>query len=180
MGLALPLYLVTIASQNVPGAAVISSYGFHVPWRGALTVTGLGTVAGAAAGGHGVNLAAITAALGAGEEAHRDPAQRWRATAVAGWVYALLALCASALTMMATHARPGLLETVAGLALLSTLATSVSAATSEPAGRIPAAAAFLVAASGITALGIGAAFWALVAGLALWWVSVTLLKVQGA
>ena len=172
VGLALPLYLVTMASQNVPGAAVISSYGYRVPWRGALTVTGLGTVAGAAAGGHGVNLAAITAALGAGEEAHRDPAQRWRATAVAGWVYTLLALCASALTVMATHARPGLLETVAGLALLSTLAASVSAATSQPTARIPAAAAFLVAASGITALGIGAAFWALVAGLVLWWVFV--------
>lgn len=168
LGLALPLYLVTMASQNVPGAAVISSYGYQVPWRSALTVTGLGTVAGAALGGHAVNLAAITAALGASPEAHRDPQQRWRATATAGWVYLGLGLCASALVVMAAQARPGMLETVAGLALLSTLGTSLQAATAQHETRIPAVATFLIAASGVSVLGIGAAFWALLAGLLLW------------
>lgn len=167
LGLAVPLYLVTMASQNVPGAAVISSYGFTVPWRTSLAVTGAGTAAGALLGGHAINLAAITAGLAASPEAHANPKQRWKATATAGWLYVGLALGASALVVMASYARPGMLETVAGLALLGILGASLQAATAQPKARIPAVATFLVAASGVTALGIGAAFWALLTGLVL-------------
>lgn len=167
LGLAVPLYLVTMASQNVPGAAVISSYGYTVPWRSSLAVTGAGTAAGAVIGGHAINLAAITAGLAASPEAHADPRQRWKATATAGWIYVGLALGASALVVMASYARPGMLETVAGLALLGTLGASLQAATAQPEARIPTVATFLVAASGVTALGIGAAFWALLIGLVL-------------
>ncbi|WP_147107893.1 benzoate/H(+) symporter BenE family transporter [Nesterenkonia populi] len=168
LGIALPLYLVTMASQNVPGAAVISSYGYKVPWRSSLGVTGAGTLLGSFFGGHGINLAAITAAMGASSEAHEDPSQRWRATWAAGWTYLVLAGLAAALVLLAAQARPGLLETVAGLALLTTLGAAMSAATAEARGRVPAAATFLIAASGVTVLGIGAAFWALLGGLVLW------------
>lgn len=168
LGVALPLYLVTMAAQNVPGAAVIGSFGYPVPWRPSLVVTGLGTVAGAAAGGHAINLAAITAALAAAPEAHRDPAQRWRATVAAGWTYLVLALVAGALALVISAARPGIVEAVAGLALLGTLGSALAAATEDLQGRVPAAVTFVVAASGTTLFGIGAAFWALVAGLAAW------------
>lgn len=168
LGLALPLYLVTMASQNVPGAAVIGSFGYAVPWRRALGVTGLGTVAGAAAGGHGINLAAITAALAASPDAHRDPAQRWRATAAAGWAYLVLAALTATLVLLISAARPGILEAVAGLALLGTLGSALAGATEDAQARIPAALTFLVAASGTTLLGVGAAFWALVGGVVAW------------
>ncbi|MFL6061515.1 MAG: benzoate/H(+) symporter BenE family transporter, partial [Marmoricola sp.] len=91
IGLAVPLYVVTMASQNVPGVAVLASFGYRVPWREAMTVTGLGTLAGATAGGHAVNLAAITAAMAASPEAHPDKERRWIAAYTAGWTYLVLA-----------------------------------------------------------------------------------------
>lgn len=171
LGIALPLYVVTMASQNVPGAAVMASYGYRVPWRASMTVTGLGTLAGATAGGHAVNLAAITAALTAEPSVHPDPGQRWRATRAAAATYLLLAVLATAITSAATSAPPGLLETVAGLALLATLGSSLSAAAERPEGRVAATVTFVVAASGVSILGVGAAFWALVAGLVVWTVT---------
>ncbi|UMG92770.1 benzoate/H(+) symporter BenE family transporter [Nocardioides sp. TF02-7] len=168
LGLALPLYLVTMASQNVPGAAVLSSFGYRVPWRASLTVTGAGTVAGSLAGGHAVNLAAITAAMAASPDVHADPDRRWRASVVAAWTYLALAVASSGLVILASHARPGLLETVAGLALLATLGSSLASATEDPAARVPAVVTFVVAASGTAVLGIGSAFWALLAGVGCW------------
>lgn len=168
LGLALPLYLVTMASQNVPGAAVLGSFGYAVPWRRTLGVTGLGTVAGALAGGHGINLAAITAALAASPDAHHDPAQRWRATAAAGWAYLVLAGLTATLTLLISAARPGILEAVAGLALLATFGSAMAAATDDQHARVPAATTFLIAASGTTIAGVGAAFWALAGGLVVW------------
>lgn len=168
LGVALPLYLVTMAAQNVPGAAVIGAFGYAVPWRPSLVVTGLGTVAGATAGGHAINLAAITAALAAAPDAHPDPAQRWRATVAAGWTYLVLAAVAGTLALVISAARPGIVEAVAGLALLGTLGSALAAATEDRQARLPAAVTFVVAASGTTLFGIGAAFWALVAGLAAW------------
>ncbi|WP_110207323.1 benzoate/H(+) symporter BenE family transporter [Nocardioides daejeonensis] len=165
LGIALPLYVVTMASQNVPGVAVMASYGYRVPWRETMTVTGLGTLGGAVAGGHAINLAAITAALAANPEADPDPKRRWIASETAAWVYLLLALLSVALTSLATSAPAGLIETVAGLALLGTLGASLAAATSASEGREAAVVTFLVAASGVTVAGIGAAFWGLVAGL---------------
>lgn len=167
VGLALPLYVVTMAAQNVPGVAVLAAAGYRVPWRQSLVLTGAGTVAGAVAGAHAVNLAAITAALPASAEAHPDPERRWIAAATAGVAYLTLAPAAATLTALMAQAPPGVIESVAGLALFGTLAASLAAATADPAERMPAVAAFLVAAGGMTVLGIGAAFWALLAGLVL-------------
>jgi benzoate membrane transport protein len=164
IGLAVPLYIVTMASQNVPGAAVLSSYGYRVPWRESMAVTGVGTVLGAPFGGHAINLAAITAALAASPDVHPDKGERWRAVRIAAALYVVIAALATALTTLVGVA-PGVLAAVAGLALLPALASSLRAAMAEDSGRIPAAVTFVVAASGITVLGIGAAFWALAAGL---------------
>lgn len=166
LGLTLPLYLVTMASQNVPGAAVISSYGYEVPWRESMTVTGLGTLAGATFGGHAINLAAITAAMTANPDVHPDPGRRWVAAHAAGWTYLLLGLASAPLTAYVSLAPPEVIGTVAGLALLGTLAASLSAALSSVEGREAVTITFVVAASGTVIGGIGAAFWALVAGLA--------------
>lgn len=166
LSLAVPLYVVTMASQNVPGVAVMSSFGYVVPWRATMTVTGLGTVAGAVAGGHAVNLAAITAALSAGPEAHPDPGQRWRAARAAGWTYLVLAVLSTAIAGVAAAAPAGVVGAVAGLALLGTLGSALAGATSATEGREAAVVTFAVAASGVTIAGVGAAFWAVVAGLA--------------
>ncbi|GAA1732913.1 benzoate/H(+) symporter BenE family transporter [Microbacterium paludicola] len=164
VGIALPLYVVTMASQNVPGSAVLASYGYRVPWRESMVVTGVGTLAGAPFGGHAINLAAITAALAASPDTHPDPSQRWRAVRVSALVYLVLAALSTALTTLVGVA-PGVLAAVAGLALLPTLASSLRAAMAEEGGRIPPVITFVVAASGISVLGVGAAFWALLAGL---------------
>lgn len=165
VGIAVPLYVVTMAVQNVPGVAIMGSYGFRVPWREAMTVTGLGTVLGAGLGGHAINLAAISAAVPASEEAHADPARRWPAATSFGALYVVLAVVSTALTTFLAGAPQDVVGAVAGLGLLGTLGSSLAAASADPAERMPAAVAFVVASSGITLLGIGAAFWALVAGL---------------
>ncbi|MBF6487595.1 benzoate/H(+) symporter BenE family transporter [Nocardia otitidiscaviarum] len=169
IGLAVPLYIVTMAAQNIPGTAVMSSFGYRVPWRPAMAVTGLGTVLGAPAGGHAINLAAISAALAAAPSAHPDPKRRWVAAASAGATYLLLALVSAALVALVAAAPEGVLETVAALALIATLAAALTAALAPAEHRSAAALTFLVAASGISLLGIGAAFWALVAGLVVRW-----------
>lgn len=169
IGVAIPLYIVTMAAQNIPGTAVMSSFGYQVPWRSAMTVTGIGTVLGAVAGGHAINLAAVSAALAAAPAAHPDPKRRWIAAATAGGCYLLLALVSGALVTFAAAAPRGVLETVAGLALIATLAAALTAALTPADHRPAAAMTFLVAASGVTLLGIGAAFWALVAGLLVRW-----------
>lgn len=165
VGVALPLYVVTMASQNVPGVAVMRGFGFTVPWRETLTVTGLATVAGASSGGHAVNLAAITAALSAGPTAGPDRDRRWIAAVTAAGVYLALAVASSGLAAMVAAAPDGLMQAAAGLALLGTFAASLADALAETTDREAVAATLVVAASGVTVLGIGAAFWALVAGL---------------
>jgi benzoate membrane transport protein len=166
LGIALPLYVVTMASQNVPGVAVMTSYGYDVPWRETMTVTGLGTLVSAGGGGHAVNLAAITAALSASPDAHPDPSRRWLAAHTAGWAYLVLAVVSTGLTTLVTAAPIGVIEAVAGLALMSTLGSSVAAATARSEGREAAVVTFVIAASGVSFLSVGAAFWALVGGLA--------------
>lgn len=165
VGIALPLYVVTMAAQNVPGVAVMASYGYTVPWRATMATTGTATLVGAAAGGHAVNLAAITAALAAGPEAGPDPRRRWLAAHTAGWAYLVIALLSTALATVVAAAPPGVVEAAAGLALVGTLGASLHAALTASGGREPAVVTFVVAASGVTVLGIGAAFWALVAGV---------------
>ncbi|KAB1904130.1 benzoate/H(+) symporter BenE family transporter [Micromonospora sp. AMSO31t] len=164
VGLALPLFLVTMAAQNVPGTAVLAGYGYRAPLGSALRVTGLATALGAPAGGHAVNLAAITAALAAGPDAHPDPERRWIASVTAGIGLALLGLGAGVATALVLLSPPVLVEAVAGLALLGALAGAVAAAVAEPDAREAAVVTFVVTASGVSLLGVGGAFWGLVAG----------------
>ena len=165
LGIALPLYLVTMASQNVAGVAVMRGLGYEVPWRASMVVTGIGTLLGAPAGGHAINLAAISAALAAGPEAGEDRSKRWIASVTSGIGVIILGIASAAFVAIVLLAPVGVVAAVAGLALLATLASAISQAIEEPAERIPAIATFLVAASGIAVGGISAAFWALVAGL---------------
>jgi benzoate membrane transport protein len=167
VSIAIPLYVVTMASQNVPGVAVMSSYGYRVPWRESMAVTGVGTMLGAPFGGHAINLAAITAAMTAGPMAGPDRDRRWIASASASVTYLALALGSSALAALVAAAPGDVMQAAAGLALLGTLGSALAGALADPDGREAAVVCFLVAASGITALGIGAAFWALLAGLVL-------------
>ncbi|MEV6707273.1 benzoate/H(+) symporter BenE family transporter, partial [Micromonospora wenchangensis] len=141
IGLALPLFLVTMAAQNVPGTAVLRGFGYRPPLAPALRTTGLATALGAATGGHAVNLAAITAALAAGPDAHPDPDRRWIASVTAGIGLALLGLGAGAATALVLLSPPVLIEAVAGLALLGALAGALSAALTTSAPASPSAPA---------------------------------------
>lgn len=165
VGVGVPLFLVTMASQNVPGAAVLAQYGYRAPMRPILTTTGLATIVCAPFGGHAVNLAAISAALAAGPDAHPDPRRRWLAAVTAGVGLAALGLGAGLATALLVLSPPVLIEAVAGLALLGALAAALSAAVSDPGGREAAAITFVVTAAGVGFLGIGAAFWGLLAGV---------------
>ena len=165
VGVALPLYLVTMASQNVPGVAVMKGLGYDVPWQRSMLVTGVGTLLGAPAGGHAINLAAISAALAAGPEAGEDRSRRWIASVTSGSVLVLLGTASAAFAALVLLAPAGVVPAVAGLALLATLASSLQAALAEPEERVAAVVAFVTAASGIAVAGVSAAFWALVAGL---------------
>lgn len=165
VGIAVPLYVVTMASQNVPGVAVLKSLGYHAPWRASMYVTGAGTVVGAPFGGHAINLAALSAALAAGDEAGPDRSRRWIAGVSAGISYLVLAALSGVLVTITSIAPNGLLETVAGLALLGTFAHALLGALSQEEYLLPAALTFVTAAAGISFWGIGGAFWALVVGL---------------
>jgi len=165
--LALPLFVVTMASQNLPGLAVMQANGYRVASAPVFRITGLGSAATAIFGGLPVNLAAITAAICAGPEAHPDPARRWVAPIAAGCTYLLLGLGASLAAAFVAATPPILIEAVAGLALFSSFAGALSAAFADEDTRLPAIVTFATTASGITVGGIGGAFWGLVAGLAL-------------
>ncbi len=122
------------------------------------------------AGGHAINLAAISAALAAAPAAHPDPRRRWIAAFSVGCCYLVLAPASAALVALVAAAPRGVLETVAGLALIAALAAALHAALGTTEHRTSAAVTFLVSASGVALLGIGAAFWALAAGLLVRWV----------
>ena len=164
VALAIPLFLVTMTSQNIPGMAVLASFGYHPPMGPPLVYTGLATVVTAPLGGYSINLAAISAALAAGPQAHPDPRRRWIAGVSAGAVYLAFGPLAALIAAVAAAAPAGLLATLAGLALISTFAAAAGTALADQRHRLPAAVTFLVAASGIAVGGIGAAFWGLVAG----------------
>ncbi len=162
----LPLFLVTMAAQNVPGMAVMAQFGYRPPLRPILVATGLATAAGAPVGGHAVNLAAISAALSAGPDAGPDPSRRWIASVSNGVALGLLGLAAGPATAVLLASPPVLVEAVAGLALLGALGGALTSATAEPDGREAAVLTFAVTAAGVGFLGIGAAFWGLLAGTA--------------
>lgn len=165
IGIALPLYLVTMASQNVPGVAVMRGFGYEVPWQRSMLVTGVGTLLGAPAGGHGINLAAISAALAAGPEAGEDRSRRWIASVTSGVLLIPIGIASAALATLVSLAPEGVVPAVAGLALVGTLAAALKAALGDPADHVPAVATFVIAASGIAVAGISAAFWAIVVGI---------------
>lgn len=168
ISIGIPLYLVTMASQNIPGIAIMKSYGFEVPFRSVMLATGLGSLIVNFFGGFVTNLAAITAALNANEQAHRDANKRWIASVSGGFVYLLIALSAGASISFVLQAPREIILAAAGLALFSTMIGALSSIVEEPNLRLPAVIAFLVASSGFTAYSIGPAFWALVAGVLVW------------
>jgi benzoate membrane transport protein len=167
LGIALPLFVVTMASQNIPGIAVLHANGYRPDPGPLFTRTGILTLLGAPLGGHAVNLAAITAAICAGPEADPDPARRWWAAVVAGLGYIAFGLMAGGATVLIAAAPPVLIEAAAGLALLGAFSGALMAAVADPARREAAAITFLVSASGLAFAGIGGAFWGLLAGIAM-------------
>jgi len=168
VSIALPLYLVTMASQNIPGIAIMHSYGFEVPFRSTLATTGLATVVSSLFGGFAINLAAITAALNANEHAHARPERRWLASVWGGVAYLVLAALAAPTVAFVLETPRVLILAASGLALLGTMGGALREITAQDAIRVPAVVAFLVGASGIAPWGIGAAFWALAAGVLVW------------
>jgi benzoate membrane transport protein len=167
VGLGLPLFIVTMVSQNVAGMSVLAAHGYAAPMRPVLVSTGAATIAGAPFGAHAINLAAITAGMASGPDADPDPARRWIAGASAGVVYLVLGLGAGPATALLAASPPVLIEAVAGLALLGTLGNALRAATDDDEQREAAIVTFVVCASGVTIAGISAPFWGLVAGLTL-------------
>jgi benzoate membrane transport protein len=164
IGMAVPLFLVTMASQNIPGMAVLAANGFTPPAGPLFRITGLFTLLAAPFGGHAVNLAAITAALCAGPDAHFDPAKRYWAAIVAGATYIVFGLLAGAATGLIAISPPVLIEAIAGIALLGALGGALVGMVTEASGREAALITFLVTASGLTYLGISGAFWGLLVG----------------
>jgi benzoate membrane transport protein len=164
LNIALPLFIVTMASQNITGLAVLATYDYHPKPRQGLVTTGLFSALTAPFGAPTINFAAITAALCASPDAHPDPSRRYVAAVVGGVGYILLAALAAVAAGVVTRSSPVLIEAVAGLALIPAFGASmIGAAQSEP-DRMPAMLTFLVTASGLSIFGIGAAFWGLVIG----------------
>jgi len=164
LSLGLPLFIVTMAGQNVPGFTVLSTNGYPPLPRYALVSTGLGSAGAALFGGHSINLGAITAAIMAGEESHPDPKKRWVATLTNGLLYVPLGLASGVAVALVSAAPSILITAVAGLAVLGALITSVVNAVEDARHRVAAIVTFLVVASGIVILNIGSAFWGLLIG----------------
>ncbi|MEM7507754.1 MAG: benzoate/H(+) symporter BenE family transporter [Pseudomonadota bacterium] len=167
ISLGLPLYLVTMASQNLPGFAVLRADAYDVPSRSILGVTGLASLLTAGFGAHTTSLAAITASICTGQDAHPDPAKRWLCGPVYALGYGVLALGAASVVAYLAQFPPSLLVVIAGLALAGPLIQSLSASTVPGEDLFAPVATFIVTASGIAAFGLGSAFWGLVAGLVL-------------
>jgi benzoate membrane transport protein len=165
IGLGLPLFLVTMASQNLPGFAVLKASGYQPPSRPILAVTGMASVVTALFGAHTSNLAAISAAICTGPDTHPDPAKRWMVGPFYALCYLIFAAFSAALIGLIAALPPELIKTVAGLALLGAFAGALGSALSEAPKVFPAVITLAVTASGLTLFGIGSAFWGLVAGL---------------
>lgn len=165
LGLALPLYIVTMASQNLPGIAVLRADGYAPPVPAILTVTGLLSVLTAPFGGHTTSLAAITAAICTGPDAHPDPARRWQGGIVYAAGYGALALIGASVVVIAASLPPELVTILAGLALLGPFMGALKAAFGAGTDAFAPALTFAVTASGVTVWSIGAPFWGLAIGL---------------
>jgi benzoate membrane transport protein len=164
VGVALPLFVVTMASQNTPGVAVIRASGYAIPISSAIGWTGVANVVFAPFGAFAINLAAITAAICMGREAHEDTRRRYMASVCAGLFYILIGLFGATVGALFAAFPRELVAAIAGLALIGTIGNGLAAALSNERDREPALVTFLVAASGVTLFGIGSAFWGLIAG----------------
>ncbi len=166
IGLGLPLYLVTMASQNLPGFAVLRASGYEPPVQAALGVTGFFSLITAPFGAHMTNMAAISAAICTGPDTHPDKGERWKAGIWYSLVWLLIALAAGPLLTVLKAMPNALIVAVAGLGLVGSLAGALGTAMQGERERFAAVITFAVAASSLSMFGIGAAFWSLVAGLA--------------
>jgi benzoate membrane transport protein len=168
VSLAIPLFVVTMASQNLPGVAAIQAAGYGgpngIPISRVITQTGVVTLLLAPFGAFALNLSAITAAICMGREAHEDPAKRYTAAVSCGLLYVLIGLFGAAVTGVLTAFPRELVAAIAGLALLGTIGNSLSTALQDERHREAALITFLVTLSGVTLLGVGSAFWGVVAG----------------
>jgi benzoate membrane transport protein len=164
IGIALPLFVVTMTSQNVPGVAVLRASGYDAPISPLIGWTGATTVLLAPFGAYALNLAAITAAICTGREAHEDPGKRYVAAVAAGGFYVLIGLFGASVGALFLAFPKELVLAIAGLALFGTIGNGLAAALANEREREPALVTFLVTASGVSLFGIGSAFWGLVAG----------------
>jgi benzoate membrane transport protein len=168
ISIAIPVFIVTMASQNITGLAVLSTFDFKPKPRDGLLATGAISLLTAPFGAATINFAAITAALAASPEAHPDPARRYVAAVVGGVGYIVLALLAGTVTALVVYASPLLIEAAAGLALIGSFASATANALAVEEDRIPAMATLLVTASGLALFNIGPAFWGLMIGWGLY------------
>jgi benzoate membrane transport protein len=168
LGLGVPLYLVTMASQNLPGFATMRAAGFEPPVRAALTVTGILSTVSAFFGSHSVNMAAITAAICLGPDVHPDRAQRWKVGLAYAGVWTLLGLSGPIILVLLAALPPEVMAALVGLALLAPLTGALSGAFAQATTRFAATITLVVASSGLAVFGVGAAFWGLMAGLLVW------------
>lgn len=169
VSVALPLFVVTMASQNLPGVAAQRASGYNIPVSPVVGATGLASLLLAPFGGYALNLAAITAAICMGKEAHPDPSRRYAASAAAGLLYIALGLAGGTIVSLMAAFPQALVLAVAGLALLGTMASALAVAFKDEQHREAALLTFLVTLSGVTVAGVGSAFWGVVVGgLAQW------------
>ncbi len=164
VSLALPLFIVTMASQNLPGVAAIRAAGYQMPISKIITLTGVATLVLAPFGGFALNLSAITAAICMGEEAHPDKSKRYTAAVACGLIYIAIGLVGAAVTGLLLAFPKELVLAIAGLALLGSIGGGLHAALKDDAHREAALITFLVTLSGVVIAGIGSAFWGVVAG----------------
>ena len=164
ISLALPLFVVTMASQNLPGVAVIRATGYDLPVSRLITMTGLATLVLAPFGGYALNFSAITAAICMGPEAHPDRDKRYTAAVSCGLLYVVIGIFGAVVTGLLTAFPKELVVAIAGLALLGTIGSGLAAALRDEPHREAALITFLVTLSGVVVAGVGSAFWGVVAG----------------
>ena len=164
ISLALPLFVVTMASQNLPGVAVIRATGYDLPISRLITMTGLATLVLAPFGGYALNFSAITAAICMGPEAHPDRDKRYTAAVSCGLLYVVIGIFGAVVTGLLTAFPKELVVAIAGLALLGTIGNGLAAALRDEPHREAALITFLVTLSGVVVAGVGSAFWGVVAG----------------
>jgi benzoate membrane transport protein len=164
IGIAIPLFIVTMASQNLPGVAAQRANGYATPVSPVITTTGVASLLLAPFGGYALNLAAITAAICMGREAHEDPSRRYMAAVMAGLFYIVMGLLGGAVVGLIAAFPKALVLAVAGFALLGTIGSGLATATKDERSREAALITFLVTASGLTLWGVGSAFWGVVGG----------------